>query len=195
MKSFSLFFITISFLAGCGQKTDSADNVTEQQTSSSSTSSSQQGSQQSSNVNSPATREATFYMATWCPGSSQLKKFFNDERIKPVTAKLNLTFVFAKDEFSEPGEMADALKDSGRIGDQVRALKRRNASSGLFDPSFIEGLPGKIVRQKMPSLKSIPTARVNGEMITVSKWIVKTIENEGGIEKSVALAALKEAGQ
>lgn len=96
-------------------------------------------------------------MATWCPYSKQLKRFLNDPITRPYAQKRRLIFLFSRDEWPD---VEAELKDGGLSGTQLKQqlslLKQRSGSASLFDPSFLDDVPGDVYLCNLPDHDGYP---------------------------------------
>jgi hypothetical protein len=90
-------------------------------------------------------------MATWCPYSKQMKRFLNDPKTKPYAAKRKIIFLFQSNEWPT---VERELKEGGLSGlelqQRLKELKEDSGSASLFDPSFLDDLPGEAYLCTLP---------------------------------------------
>ena len=91
-------------------------------------------------------------MATWCPYSKQLKRFLNDPATRPYAQRRRLIFLFSENEWSN---VEAELRESGLSPEQqkrqVERFRSESGSASLFDPSFLDDVPGDVYLCKIPA--------------------------------------------
>ena len=103
-------------------------------------------------------------VATWCPISKQFVQFVQDKRIKAMLTGYTLTFIF-QDEWdtvaSKLKEQDPALEnDPARLKTTIARMKDDAGGGPLYDPAFLDVLPGPYYLHKSPKavgIDSFPT--------------------------------------
>jgi hypothetical protein len=95
-------------------------------------------------------------MGTWCPYSKQMKRFMNDPVVRPYIARRKLVFLFSTNEWKDVEAELNDLVKAGKITkseekETLIRLKKESGSPHLFDPSFLDDLPGDAYISTLPS--------------------------------------------
>jgi glutaredoxin len=117
------------------------------------------------------------FMATWCPHSKHLKQLLNDSRTQSYLAHKKLVFLFA-DEWHKIKSTAEKTAKSQNISDedlaaQLEEMKAAGGSPYLYDPKFLDDLPGQHYFCTLPSqVDGFPTVlSTHGFTTNWSAWL------------------------
>jgi hypothetical protein len=120
------------------------------------------------------------FMATWCPVSKRLKDILNDPRTRPYVAKRKLIFLFEHSEW--PTMEAKVMKTAKQnnysqedVAIEIAEMKQKSGSSRVYDPSFLDNLPGQIYFCPVPDeVDGFPDVlTVHGYTGTGLSWLVE----------------------
>jgi hypothetical protein len=79
-------------------------------------------------------------VASWCPHTKSFVRAISDPSVRQELKAYKWTFVLESDEWPAVRSQLEGEKD---IDDQIRRLKARAGNGPLFDPEFLDTLPGK----------------------------------------------------
>jgi hypothetical protein len=89
-----------------------------------------------------------FAVASWCPHTKSFIRAINDEQVRQELKEYNLVFVLEADEWPAVRSQLKAGAVDGKIQGipvepALKRLKKRAGNGPLFDPEFLDSLPGK----------------------------------------------------
>jgi hypothetical protein len=90
-------------------------------------------------------------LATWCPYSKQLKRFLNDPITRPFATRRKLIFLFSNNEWPDvETELKEPGKSAAQLKQELAKLRAQSGSNSLFDPSFLDDVPGDVYLCDLP---------------------------------------------
>jgi hypothetical protein len=121
-------------------------------------------------------------LATWCPYSKQLKKFLNDPVTRPYAARRKMIFLFSNNEWADVGaELKDSGMSAPEVKRQVAKLRAESGSSSLFDPSFLDDVPGEVYLCNLPKeMEGFPSV-ISGSGRDKLGWLAEDLKMPEGL--------------
>jgi hypothetical protein len=100
-------------------------------------------------------------VASWCPHSHSFVRAISDPRVKRELRHKKWVFIMEADEWPAVRRQLDELASDPTYhgpspADQVRRLKERAGGGGVFDPGFLDTLPGDLYFFPTSFLQSDP---------------------------------------
>ena len=90
-------------------------------------------------------------MATWCPFSKQMKQFLNDPVTRPFAKRRKIVFLFSYNEWLDvEAELKESGLKAAQVKQQLTKLRAQSGSNSLFDPSFLDNVPGDVYLCRLP---------------------------------------------